>query len=373
MKKILVAPRRYIQGPGVMAELGQAVKPLGGKTLVLWDKTVREIVSAPVLKSLSSESIEVEECAFPGEATQEQRRLVAEAAERFGAHSVIAFGGGKALDVAKGAAYDAGTAMVSCPTIASTDSPTSACSVWYDAQGNYEGFDMWPFNPDIVLVDTEVIVGAPVHTFVAGMGDALATWLEAEAVQKSRGLNFLGAHATMAALQWAKLSFDIVMEHGLDARRDVANHLVTPAVEKVVEANVLLSGIGFESVGLACAHDVGNLLSNFHECHEKGLMHGHKVGFGILTQLCLDDEMPVSRKMAILDFEIALGLPVTLEELGLESVSEARWTEIGDLCAAEGSLSSNHPFPVTSQSIVNAIRCADALGRQRKESLKNGP
>ncbi len=369
MRKMLATPRRYIQGPGVMAELGQVVKPLGDRALVLWDELVCRVVSATVRESLSSKSIGVEECIFPGEATQQQRRIVAQAAKNCGANAIIAFGGGKALDVAKGAAFDARTAMVSCPTIASTDSPTSACSVWYDEQGNYEGFDIWPFNPDIVVVDTEVIAQAPVHTFVAGMGDALATWLEAEAVQKSRGLNFLGGHATLGALEWARLSFDTVMKHGLDARRDVANHLVTPAVEKVVEANVLLSGVGFESVGLACAHDVGNFLSNFHECHAKGLMHGHKVAFGILTQLCLDDEMEPRRKMDILDFEIALGLPVTLAELGLESISRERLKEIGDFCSAKGSLSSNHPFPVTSRSIVNAILSADAIGRQRKDEL----
>jgi len=372
MKKILVTPRRYIQGPGVMAELGQIVKPLGDKALLLWDELVRGIVSETVHETLRSESIEFEECIFPGEATLQQRRLVADEAKGCGAQSIVAFGGGKVLDVAKGAAFDARTAMVSCPTIASTDSPTSACSVWYDEQGNYEGFDTWPFNPDIVVVDTEVIVRAPIHTFVAGMGDALATWLEAEAVQKSRGLNFVGGHATMAALQWAELSFDTIMEYGLDARRDVANHVVTPAVEKVVEANVLLSGIGFESVGLACAHDVGNFLSNFHECHAKGLMHGHKVGFGILTQLCLDDDMEPWRRMEILDFEIAVGLPVTLADLGLESVPIERIKEIGDACSGEGALSSNHPFPITSQSIVNAILSADALGRERKETLSSG-
>jgi glycerol dehydrogenase len=156
------------------------------------------------------------------------------------------------------------------------------------------------------------------------------------------------------------------MEFGLDAKRDVENHLVTPAVEKVVEANVLLSGVGFESVGLACAHDVGNLLSNFHECHEKGLMHGHKVAFGILTQLCLDDEVHPDDRLDILDFEIALGLPVTFEDLRLEGISDERLREIGDFCAAEGSLTSNHPFPITSEKVVYAMRAADALGRERK-------
>ena len=50
----------------------------------------------------------------------------------------------------------AGIKMVTCPTIASNDSPTSAASVWYDENHNFVGFDCWPFNPDIVLVDTQV-------------------------------------------------------------------------------------------------------------------------------------------------------------------------------------------------------------------------
>jgi len=366
MKKILVTPRRYIQGPGVLSQLGEAVQPLGNKIILLWDKMVRGILSESVLAGLQASSIEVEEYIFPGEATQQQRKLLAEAARKFGATAIVAMGGGKSLDVAKGAAFDANVAMVSCPTIASTDSPTSACSVWYEENGNYEGFDMWPFNPDIVIVDTSVIAQAPVHTFVAGMGDALATWIEAEAVQKSRGLNFVGGHSTLAALNLAKLSFEIITEFGLDAKRDVAQKLVTPAVEKVVEANVLLSGIGFESVGLACAHDIGNYLSNFEECHAKGLMHGHKVGFGILTQLCLDDEMSPVRRLEILDFEIAIGLPVTLEELGLQDAPEAKLREMCDFCAADGSLASSHPFPITSQGVLDAIYAADALGRERK-------
>ena len=77
--------------------------------------------------------------------------------------------------------------------------------------------------------------------------------------------------------------------------------------------------------------------------------------------------------MKILDFEIAVGLPVTLADLGLESVPIDRIKEIGDACAGEGSLSSNHPFPITSQSIVNAILSADALGRERKETLSGKP
>jgi glycerol dehydrogenase len=160
------------------------------------------------------------------------------------------------------------------------------------------------------------------------------------------------------------------MEYGVAARRDVAQKLVTPAVEKVVEANVLLSGLGFESGGLATAHMIGNLLSNVPEC--KRLMHGEKVAFGIVAQLCLDDEMPTARKHAIVDFEIAVGLPVTFADLNLEGITRQRLGPLGEACAGEGSLCHNHPFKVTAADVVDAMLAADALGRERKTLQQKG-
>ncbi len=119
----------------------------------------------------------------------------------------VGIGGGKVLDVAKAVAVDNHIGMVTCPTIASNDSPTSAASVWYDDNHNFVGFDCWPFNPDIVLVDTQVIANGPVRAFVAGMGDALSTWVEAEAAFKSRAMNIAGGRPTMAAMMLARLCF----------------------------------------------------------------------------------------------------------------------------------------------------------------------
>lgn len=366
MKKIIATPRSYVQGPGVMNDLGALIKPFGGRTIVFWDAFVEGLLGQRVLAGLESAGMEVAVQRFGGEATLEERARLAMAAKDFAADSVLALGGGKTLDTAKGSAFDASAAMVSCPTVASTDAPTSACAVWYDAEGNYAGYEMMPFNPDMVVVDTEVIVQAPVRMFVAGMGDALATWVEADVCRRSRAKNFVGGYCTEAALAWAKLSFDILMEFGVDAKRDVENHLVTPAVEKVVEANVLLSGVGYESVGLACAHDIGNQLANFHECHEKGIMHGEKVAFGILAQLCLDENTEPDFRMVVLDFLVELGLPVTLAELGLEDVPRQRLIEvIGNVCASPAGHSQAHSFPITAAGIVNAMFAADALGRER--------
>jgi glycerol dehydrogenase len=267
MKSVLIAPRKYVQGRGALGELGTYLKLLGTTPLVLWDPCVKEIVGQTVLATIRDAGLEMIDVEFQGEATREERDRVTVIARDQGADVSVGVGGGKVLDVAKGVAVDAGLKMVTCPTIASNDSPTSAASVWYDADHNFIGFDCWPFNPDVVLVDTRVIANAPVRAFVAGMGDALSTWVEAAAAFKSRAQNIAGGQPTMASLAIAELCYETLMEHGLEAKRAVEHNVVTPAVEKVVEANVLLSGLGFESGGLATAHMIANLLSNVPECN----------------------------------------------------------------------------------------------------------
>ncbi len=369
MKKVLIAPRKYIQGRGVLGELGDHLKPLGDRALVLWDEPVKAIVGATVEQSLAAAGIEMIAVDFSGEATLEERARVTQIARETNVNISVGLGGGKVLDVAKAVAVDTNIKMVTCPTIASNDSPTSAASVWYDDEHNFVNFECWPFNPDLVMVDTQVIAGGPVRAFVAGMGDALSTWIETDAAYKTRALNLAAGVPTMAALTIARLCFETLLEHGIDAKRDVENNVVTPAVEKVTEANVLLSGLGFESGGLATSHMIGNLLSNIPECQQAGLMHGEKVAFGIVTQLCLDDEFDADERSAIVDFQIELGLPVTFADLNLEGIDRARLQEIGDMCAGEGSLCHNHPFPVTAADVVDAMIAADSLGRSRKDML----
>ncbi len=369
MNKVFIAPGRYVQGRNALSEAGALVGALGKRVMTLWDAQVKAIVGETLLASLQGAGLSVEDVLFNGDSTKAEAARVAKLIQERNVDVIMGVGGGKTLDTAKAAAAATGVKVVTCPTVASNDSPTSSFTVWYDELGNCNGFESWGTNPDLVLVDTQVIAQAPVRTFVAGMGDALSTWLEVDACSKSRSQNLAGGTATMAAKALARLCYDILMEHGLEAKRSVEKKIVTPALEKVIEANVLLSGLGFESGGCATAHMIANCLPSYPECH--GLMHGHEVGFGIITQLCLDDDMPVALAHRIVDFEIAIGLPVTFADLGLAGVSRDRLARIGEICGGPGSLCENHPFPVSPDDIVDAMIAADALGEERKRLLKS--
>ena len=370
MNLTLIAPRKYVQGRNLLREAGAHISTVGKTPLLLWDPRVKSVVGERVLASFKAVKLEVVDVQFRGDSTKAEAARVAQIARDQHADVIVGVGGGKTLDTAKAAAAAAGTKIVTCPTVASTDSPTSSFTVWYDEKGVCEGFESWGVNPDLVLVDSQVIAEAPVRTFVAGMGDALSTWIEAEAVYSTRGANLAGGRSTLAAMAIARLGYDTLMQYGLEAKRAVEQKVVTPAVEKVIEANTFMSGMGFESCGVATAHMIANSLPGFPEC--KGLMHGEEVAIGIISQLCLDENMVTDEMLKIVDFMIAIGLPVTFAEIGLAGVTRDRLQRIGDICAGPGSLCHAHPFKVTADKVVDAMIAADALGRERK-ALKRQP
>lgn len=246
------------------------------------------------------------------------------------------------------------------PTIASTDAPTSALSVIYSDQGEFEEYLIYPTNPDMVLMDTAIIAKAPVRLLVAGMGDALSTYFEAQACVDAHAISMAGGESTRAALALAHLCYQTLLEEGYKAKLAVEAGVATPAVDNIVEANTYLSGLGFESAGLAAA--IHNGLTVLEECHP--MYHGEKVAFGTLCQLVLQNSSSEQIE-TVLDFCVQVGLPVTLAQLGIKEGPQLndKIMAVAEASCAEGETIHNMPFTVTPPQVYAAILAADRLGR----------
>jgi glycerol dehydrogenase len=365
MLSVFCSPGRYTQGKNATASLGHEMAGLGlrGPALVLAGRSAVRLLADTWKATFREAAIDHAVHPFGGECSPAEIERVKAAAGRHEARVIVGAGGGKVLDTARAAAADLDLPVVNCPTVASSDAPCSALSVLYTEEGVFHEYRFYRKNPDLVLVDTQVIAQGPPRLLVAGMGDALATWFEAKTCAEGSVKNMRGGASTRSALALARLCYETLLEDGAGALRAVRARVVTPALERLVEANTLLSGLGFESSGLAAAHAVHNGLTAAPGTHD--YFHGEKVAYGLLVQLVLEGQ-PRSVVEQVLGFATEVGLPVTLAEIGLPELPQEVLQQVARRATAEGETMHNEPFEVRPDMVADAIRAADALGRAWK-------
>ena len=365
MSRMLLAPSRYVQGPGATNEIGEHAARLGSKALITGGKTALSACGGAISNSLSEKQLGSHQEVFNGECCDSEIQRLVEAARTQGCDLVIAAGGGKVIDTGKAVAHEMKVPVVIVPTIAATDAPCSALSVVYSESGVFDRYLVLPKNPECVLVDTQIVAQAPVEYLVSGMGDALATFWEADTCAKSCKPNVLtsGCPPTLSSITLARLCYDTLLQHGLAAKLTVETQSVTPSVEAIVEANTLLSGLGFESGGLAGAHSVHNGFTVLEQSHHT--LHGQKVAFGTLTQLIMEGR-PRDDILEVLDFCLTVGLPVCLEDMGVHSPTREDIRTVAEATTAMGETIHATWFSVNANMVESAIWAADAIGRQYK-------
>ena len=360
--RVFASPGRYVQGPGLLDRIGDLLTPMGtGVVGVLASPGRYEAEGARLGRALDSAGFTAHFADFGGESSFE------EIEERFAELApenpdvLIAFGGGKCIDTAKGVAHRLGVPLVVIPSLASNDGPCSASSVIYDNQGTFVGVEFYPASPALVVVDSQLIAEAPTRYLAAGMGDALATWYEADAVARNPvGVSTFGTRPTRAALAIAETCADTLFRHGAEALEAAASHTPDEALECVIEANTLLSGLGFESGGLAAAHGVGMSFTALPNVHDRYL-HGEMVAFGLMTQLALETRIDEAERVARLLTD--LGLPVTLEQLSVDP-SDAESLAVVAQGATEFPFTANMQSDTGLDAILEAIAVADRVGRR---------
>ncbi len=359
MLNVFCSPARYVQGRDATARLGEQMTTLGltGPAYIVASERAQRELGAVWRTSLAAAGIEYTIGGFAGECSDEEIEAGTRRAQ--GARVIVGAGGGKALDTARAIAANLSVPVVNCPTAASSDAPCSALSVVYTPGGVFERLIFYPRNPDLVLVDTTLVANAPRRLLVSGMGDALATWFEARSVIEARAANQVHGGTTLTAQALALLCYRTLLEDGRAAVSAVDAQAVTPALDRVVEANTLLSGLGFESGGLAIAHSVHNGLTTAPPTH--GFLHGEKVAFGLLVQLVAEGR-PSAEIAEVIDFCRAVGLPTDLGGLNLTADDRDGLRTVAERTVAPGETAHNEPFEVTADLIFDAILVADRLG-----------
>ena len=361
MSRVLASPSKYCQGPGELLQIEDRISHLGGPVMFVLGNFAYQNLKCIIEESFQGSGSIVLFEKFGGECTKKEIDRLRTVFRTNNCAVVVGVGGGKSLDTAKGVAYYEKVPVVSVPTIASTDAPTSAIAVTYTEDHVFDGNLLLQKNPDIVLVDTEVITRAPVRFLVAGMGDALSTYFEARANAASGHDNFAGGKPTLTSLALAKLCYETLLRDGLKAKLDAENGICSPETENIIEANIYLSGVGFESNGLACAHSIYNAFTHLAPCHK--MYHGELVAFGTIVQLLLEkrEEKEIDD---VLRFCTSVGLPVTFAGVSERGMSRDELMSVDVAACSSANFMSSEPFSVTPAMTFEALVAADALGRK---------
>lgn len=360
-------PQRYIQGPGEFYNIFEYGKEYGSSFFFIIDAGVYKLVNDMLDKI--EDKPEYYCTPFSAESCMEEVYRLADILREKNCDVIVGVGGGKVLDTTKLVADEVDKARIILPTSASNDAPAANWAAVYTPEGVHITGRRSRRATELVLVDSTVIANAPARLFSAGIGDALATWFEAMACENSYTPNCVvkGYRRTRAAMAVCKECFDILMEDGVRALKAVKAHVATEAVENVIEANVLLSGLGFINGGLAASHGLHAGFSEIPGC--AAYTHGEKVAFGLLCELILENA-PDELIDKILKFLYDVDLPVTLAQIGIE-LNDENLSIIAEHTLYKNVLIHHEPFAVNEEVIKGAIVAADALGRDFLAAKQN--
>ena len=350
---LLVAPTEVLRGKKCLSEAGEAIARLGNRPLVVGgDRTLS--VAEPHLKPVfDRHQLSTKQASYYPDCSETSLANLRKAVEEHRADLIIGAGGGKALDTAKLVAHQCQLPIVTIPTSAATCAAWAALSNVYSNEGAFQ-YGV-PLNrcPDLLILDYNLIQTAPKQTLIAGIGDALAKWYESSVSSGNSTASLI-----IAAVQQARILRDILLQKSAAA-------LQVPGSEdwrEVVDANVLLAGVIGGLGGARCrtvaAHAVHNGLTQIPA--SRSALHGEKVAYGIAVQLRLEEmlqgnQLAASARQQLLKFYAEIGLPSTLEDLGLKEVTLAELRRAAEFACHPKSDIHNLPFPVVPEQLMAAM------------------
>ena len=353
-------PWNYIQGPGEFDNIEKYTKKYSRNIYILIDSFLYDSLGKRIKEAYSQTDSVYFIDKFQGECSRTEITRVMAEIKKCGATLAVAVGGGKTLDTVKTAAVDSGINYFIVPTSAANDAPVSSLAVIYTDEGHHDGSRSFDSGSTMVLVDSEIIAKAPRRLIIAGMGDALSTYFEARAVERSNTQNMVGEgyRCCKVGLAIAKLSYEVLLADGVKALQALERGIISEAVENIIEANSLMSGLGFQNTNCSIAHAINAGLTEIPEAAP--YLHGERVAFGVLCQLMFENS-PMEEINTVLQFMTDVGLPVTLKQVGVEPGME-NIMKMADKMVYRNRTSHTQAGVINVDTISACIMAADAMG-----------
>lgn len=350
---LAIAPARVLRGEHCLAHSAQEIATVGIRPLVVGGNQTLKVVADLLQPVLKTAKLKSETASYAPDCSESSLVRLKKAVQHHEADVIIGVGGGKALDMAKLLAYQCGLPIITIPTSGATCAAWTALSNVYSEAGAFQYDVTLSRCPDLLILDYGLVRTAPQRTLVAGIGDAIAKWYEASVSSGDATATLL-----ISAVQQARVLRDILFQKSAIALEDAESD----AWREVVDATVLLAGviggIGGADCRTVAAHAVHNGLTHLLEAHD--VLHGEKVAYGILVQLRLEEmvqgnQLAASARQQLLKFYGDIGLPKSLEDLGLKDITLASLRQVTAIATQPQSDIHRLPFTVSAEQLAAAM------------------
>lgn len=347
----------YTIGPDAYEKVGEVCSRYGTRILLIGGEKGLKEAGGRLQKAISDTKLQiVDSKIFGGDCTSKMIETWADYAKECKADMIFGVGGGKALDTAKGAADRAELPVFTFPTIAATCAATTALSVVYKEDGNFERFAFFEKPAIHCFIHSQIIAEAPAVYLRAGIGDTIGKHFECHFSARGDQL----AHNSLLGREISNLCYEPLLEHGVQALKDCEADRVSYALQQVILANIVSTGmvslLVLDDYNCAIAHSVYYglvLLPGFEEHY----LHGDVVAYGVLVQLAVDGQKEEMKKLK--QFLQELGIRTTLKEMQVQLKQECLREVLEEII--NGPDMEHIPYEVTAEMIFAAMEEVEQL------------
>lgn len=348
-----IAPAQVLRGHHAIAQAAEAIAGFGQRPLIIGGDRSLPLTLQALNPIFERYQLDFAQASYETDCSETRLTSLRQAVHSHHADFIIGTGGGKALDAAKLIAHQTHLPIVTIPTSGATCAAWTALSNVYSDNGAFLYDVSLDRCPDLLILDYDLIQTAPQRTLIAGIGDAIAKWYEASVSSGHSDQTFM-----IAAVQQARVLRDILLQKSLTALQEPGSE----TWQEVVDATVLLAGVIGGIGGAQCrtvaAHAIHNGLTHVAASH--GTLHGEKVAFGILTQLRLEEmvqgnQLAATARQQLLKFYTDLGLPQTLNDLGMGEITLVELRKAAEVACNQRSDIHRLPFKVCPEQVMAAM------------------